>query len=367
MILELTGSASISEAITRLNDLRAAAKEAATQQADGYQVVETREQAAAVVTQETTDEWVRAANEKVAAQRAVMRALEESQVQEEEALGMTRQRIRATGMSIRDLATGNIAGLGNALERAVGAGGALSMWIVGLGTVLAVAAPLIKDVAKGLFESGDNAEKLEDRTKKLTEAINTYVESQKHSTAEVKEYNENIIKQAALDEEAVLRKRQASALKDEAMPGAAAGERGKLLTEAIGGKYLELTQRVERTLHQQIDAAEKPIRDEIERINKMPATDILIERKRALERTVTAPGAIEAHAQDLVGKAKAGDATAIAELANMLPGAGIERATESAQIGADDQDGGASQSPRQARGREERSRGAPESDDGGNL
>ena len=87
---------------------------------------------------------------------------------------------------------------------------------------------------------------------------------QQHSNAEVKAYNEAIIEKARLDEEEAQRKRQASALKDEAIPGAAAGERGKLLTEAIGGKYLELTQRLVRTMHQQIDPQEKAMRDEIE-------------------------------------------------------------------------------------------------------
>ncbi len=346
LILELTGSASISEAITKLGDLRAAAKQAADQQADGYQIVKSREEAAAVVQQEATDEWVREANEKVAAQRAVMRALEESQVQEEEALAMTRQRIRATGMSIRDLATGNIAGLGNALERAVGAGGALSMWIVGLGTVVAIAAPLIKDFAKHIFDAADHSGTLKERIEKVTAAINDYVEAQEHSNAEVKAYNEAIIEKARLDEEEAQRKRQASALKDEAIPGAAAGERGKLLTEAIGGKYLELTQRLVRTMHQQIDPQEKAMRDEIEALKTSMLGEIgeegiltprgkkMEERRAELERRVQPAGAIEATAQDIVGKAKAGDATAIAQLAKMFPGMGIEGATESAQIGA---------------------------------
>jgi len=240
-------------------------------------------------------------------------------------------KLRQLGRVFEDLSRGQGDAAVRMAERFASSFGIAGTAVIALGIAYETLKPVVQELWKKFGEGADSAKKA---TEENTKALDAYLDKIKHTTAEVEAYNKALESKIKLDAQADLKKTEAGALKEEAVPDAAAKDRAGRLSAAIGGKFPALTEAVQAQMQEQFEKENKATLEAIEALNKqMMPEELRTHRAQQLERQLTKkPGEIESDALRLVGFAKEGDAAAIAQLAEMMPGQiGVQQATEAAQ------------------------------------
>ncbi len=268
---------------------------------------------------------------------AQLEALKEKTEEVGSSSAQSGQKFLQMGRVIQDFTQGGIPGILNNIEgltQSLGGGAGLAGIMTIVGVAAFIATPLIKKLWETVSEGGEQLKPLKERLEANTKALEEYGNQLKHTQEQVDAYNKSLAEKERLQAEEGRRALEAAGLKQVTIPDAAAKARGERFAAAVGGDMLGTTRAIQSVMQDQFDRENKATLDAMAKLEtQIMPEELRGHRRKLLERQLTKqPGEIERDAATLVGRAAAGEAPAISQLARMFPGRrGIQEATEGAQ------------------------------------